>query len=70
MVSNANSIIIAHQKVLKNGFFDGSIKLVVFRWMWIGWMDDMFIIGNRFFITIDDLRELDLAKMRLVSIFQ
>ena len=65
-----NRFFFAHQKVLKCGFFDGSIKLVKFRWMWIGWMDDMFSIGNRFFSTIDDLRELDLTKMRLISIFQ
>ena len=70
LVSNEKSIIIAHQKVLKCGFFDGSIKLVKFRWMWIGWMDDMFSIGDRFSNTINDLRELDLGKIRILSIFQ
>jgi len=67
LVSNAKSIIFAHQKVLKCGFFDGSIKLVKFRWMWIGWMDDMFIIRNRFFNAIYDLHELDLSKMSIIN---
>jgi len=70
LVSNAKSIIFAYEKVLKCGFFDGSIKLVYFRWMWIGWMDDMFSIANRFFDSINDLRELDLTKMRILSIIQ
>ncbi len=70
LVSNANSIIFAHQKVLKVGFFDGGIKSMKFRWMWIGWMDDMFSIGNRFVNTIIDLAEFDLAKMSTLSIFQ
>ncbi len=70
LVSNANSIIFAHLKVLKCGFFDVSIKLMKFRWMLIGWMDDMFNMGNRFFNTINGLRELDLSKMSILSIIQ
>ena len=70
LVSNANSIIFAHLKVLKCGFFDGSIKLMKFTWMWIGWMDDMFNMGSRFFNTINGLRELDLSKMSILSIIQ
>ena len=41
-----------------------------FTWMWIGWMDDMFNMGSRFFNTINGLRELDLSKMSILSIIQ